>query len=217
MTCPGCATSQPIRGFPCARRRSLDVLQGHKEWCNPCVFSAPTRKCRCRDTSHTHMHMRGNKCIYMHRGCREKPGVHVSASLRSTLTFGFLHIGRRSRCRRRRLWCRHVRESARIAEKSGWREGERREGRPARHGVMAPDTKMGPQLSPVSCSCWSHWCNCHHQPECSKSLKWWTVNNTKIFKLILLFWIWCSIACMVWCDIPVRIPVITSQWLSSRA
>lgn len=122
------STSQPIRGFPstdrCTWGRGLDVLQGHKEWCKPCVFSAPTRKCRCRDTSHAHMHMRGNKCSFVHRWCRAKLSVHVSASLTSKLTFGFLHTGWWSRCGRL-LWCRRVRESACVVEKSRWREGVR--------------------------------------------------------------------------------------------
>lgn len=128
----------------------------------------------------------------MHRRCRAKLSVDISASLTSKHTFGFLHTGRRSRCRLL-LWRRHVQESACIVEKSYWREGEWREGRPARHAVMAADTNTGPQRSPVSCSCWSHWCYSHYQPQCSKSLKWHTVNNTKTVILILfgvVYFVW---------------------------
>lgn len=81
--------------------------------------------------------------------------------------------------------------------------------------IRATDTNTGPQLSPVSCSCWSHWSCCHHQPVWWKSLKWQTANNTKTDILVLLFQIWCSIFCVVWCDTPVRVPVITSQLRSS--
>lgn len=39
----------------------LDVLQGHKEWCNLCLFSAYTRKCRHTDTfMHLQTHARAH-------------------------------------------------------------------------------------------------------------------------------------------------------------
>lgn len=123
--------------------------------------------------------MRGNKCTLAHGRCSEKPSVHASAALtekKNLLSrFGTCVSARGShRLLLLAFVCRRVQEGARVEGKSCWREGER----PARHAVTAADTNTGPQFSSVSCSCWSHWCNVHHQPEGSKSLKWPSVNST---------------------------------------
>lgn len=73
--------------------RGLDVLQGHKEWCNLCLFSAYIRKCR---HTHTHPYMLLFLCKHfsMHTIQYYKPR---STNLLS-FVLEFLHSGCLSPC-----------------------------------------------------------------------------------------------------------------------
>lgn len=85
-------------------RRGLKVLQGHKEWCNLCLFSAYTRKCRHRDTfthtcSHTHMRahtleLQGTPLRILFLTCRDV-SMHSSVSLTATIALTYLALNSR--------------------------------------------------------------------------------------------------------------------------